>query len=144
MNFLGLFYYWVFAVLLMIVLCDLTLYRCHGFAAPGCLFLLAPAVLWLGFPVRRAELYLWFVVGMLLLLSARLLWSGSAGLVLKVAAPDPSEIELLAEGAAYIGFLKALDQPELLRSAATSGQAVVASPFAICRRGSASTRMRTP
>jgi NAD(P) transhydrogenase subunit alpha len=38
---------------------------------------------------------------------------GSAGLVLKVAPPTPDEIGAMAEGAAFIGFLKPLDSPEL-------------------------------
>jgi NAD(P) transhydrogenase subunit alpha len=38
---------------------------------------------------------------------------GSANLVLKVAAPTPEEIASLAEGAAFIGFLRPLDAPEL-------------------------------
>ncbi len=41
---------------------------------------------------------------------------GSAGLVLKVSPPEASEIAELVEGAAYIGFLKPLDQPELAES----------------------------
>lgn len=41
---------------------------------------------------------------------------GSANLVLQVAPPEPSDIEQLAEGGAFVGFLKPLDRPELADS----------------------------
>lgn len=79
------------AVLLAVVLCDVTLYRGHGYAGWALLFLLAPLVLWLGCPAPRLDRSLAVVAGMLALLAARLVWLGSvwgavAGFVLIVAA----------------------------------------------------------
>ncbi len=66
------------AVVLMVVLCDLTIYRGTGFAGYALLFALAPLLLAGGAPrlgdVRSAAL----VGVMLLVLAARLLWGGSA------------------------------------------------------------------
>jgi len=79
------------AVLLAVVLCDVTLYRGHGYAGCALLFLLAPLVLWLGCPAPRIERSLALVAGMLAVLAVRLVWLGSvlggiAGFVLIVAA----------------------------------------------------------
>jgi hypothetical protein len=69
------------AVALLVVLCDLTIYRGHGFAGYTALFFLSPLLLAYGAfrpPGGRAA---WIVGVMLLLLAARLLWCGSGLLV---------------------------------------------------------------
>lgn len=81
----------VAAVLLAVVLCDVTLYRGEGFAGCALLFLLAPTVLLLGCPRARLNRGIAIVAGMLLLLAVRLVWLGSvlgvvAGFALIVAA----------------------------------------------------------
>ena len=69
------------ALVLMVVLCDLTIYRSHGFAGLALLFALAPVFLWLGAPTRKYHLGFWVVCAMTLLLSVKLLWAGSILLV---------------------------------------------------------------
>ena len=66
------------AVLLAVVLCDVTLYRGQGFAGCALLFLLAPIVLLLGCPAPRVSRSFTLVAGLLVLLSVRLVWLGSA------------------------------------------------------------------
>ena len=78
------------AVLLLIALCDVTIYRGAGFAGLAALFLIAPVLLILASPRPRLKLGFWIVGGMLLLLAARLFWLGSVlgvtiGFVLLVA-----------------------------------------------------------
>ncbi len=65
------------ALALLVVACDLTIYRSTGYAGPGVLFLLAPLLLWLGTVRRKCESSLWVLVPMLVSVSARLLWCGS-------------------------------------------------------------------
>lgn len=79
------------AAVLAAVLCDLTLYRGEGFTGLALLFLLAPALLLLGCSAPRLNRGLGIVVGMILLLSVRLVWLGSvlgvvAGFFLIVAS----------------------------------------------------------
>lgn len=79
------------AVLLLVVLSDLTVYRGQGYAGCAALFLIAPGLLFLGSPFRRLGRGGWIVAGMTVLLAGRMLWLGSAlevavGLVLLVAS----------------------------------------------------------
>ncbi len=74
------------AILLLIVLSDLTIYRGAGFAGYGLLFFTAPWLLLLGATRPRGSLSRWLVHLMLALLAARLAWCGSStGLVMGVA-----------------------------------------------------------
>jgi hypothetical protein len=67
----------VFAVLLLVVLSDLTVYRSEGFAAAAALFVAAPLLLWVG-TARREAGWATFVVALLLNLAAiKLIWCGS-------------------------------------------------------------------
>jgi len=69
------------AVLVLVVLCDLTIYRGEGFAGYALLFVLAPALLAAGSVRPRSSWGLWIVSIMLAVLAARLLWCGSILLV---------------------------------------------------------------
>jgi uncharacterized protein DUF4153 len=78
------------AVLAAVVLCDLTVYRGHGFAGYAALIAGMPLLLLTGAPRPALSWRAWPVGGMLLLLSAKLAWCGSGlavalGLVLLVA-----------------------------------------------------------
>jgi len=65
------------AVVLLVVLSDLTVYRGQGFAGYAALFLIAPALLLLGSPYRRLGPGCWIVAAIAALLAARMLWLGS-------------------------------------------------------------------
>ena len=67
----------VVALTLLVLACDLTVYRSTGYAGPGVLFLVAPLLLWLGTVRRICDSSLWLLIPMLVSLSARLLWCGS-------------------------------------------------------------------
>lgn len=70
------------AVLLMVVLSDLTIYRGEGYAADALLFVVAPLLLWIG-AFRHESKWATFVVALLLgLAGIKLLWCGSWLLVL--------------------------------------------------------------
>ncbi len=69
------------AVALILVLCDLTIYRGHGFAGYALLFAAAPLLLAFGSPRPRGGASVWIVGAMLLLLAVKLLWCGSGLLV---------------------------------------------------------------
>jgi hypothetical protein len=80
----------VLAVIVLVVLCDATIYRGQGFGGYGLLFFAAPVLLFVGSLRRQYGVSLWVVGGMLALLSAKLLWCGSgllvaAGFVLLIA-----------------------------------------------------------
>jgi hypothetical protein len=66
------------AVSLLVVLCDLTIYRGRGFAGYGLLFVVAPMLLLLGSPSVQRSRAGWLIVFVLWALSARLVWCGSA------------------------------------------------------------------
>lgn len=68
----------ILAILLSVVLCDVTLFRGLGFAGYALLFCLAPGLLWLGSPRPRLRASFWIVGAMLLLLAGRLVWLGEA------------------------------------------------------------------
>ncbi|HEY0984547.1 DUF4153 domain-containing protein [Schlesneria sp.] len=67
----------VIALVLLVVLSDLTLYRSVGYAGPAVLFVLGPLLLCLGTVRLVGDLSLWILSPMLALLSLRLLWCGS-------------------------------------------------------------------
>ncbi|MFO1022308.1 MAG: hypothetical protein U0903_16680, partial [Planctomycetales bacterium] len=66
----------ILALLLIVVISDVTLYRGEGFAGLSFLLAAAPLLLFLGTPHRERGGVLLLLWGMLLLLSARLLWCG--------------------------------------------------------------------
>jgi hypothetical protein len=80
----------ILAVLLLVVLCDVTMYRGQGLAGYALLFLAAPLLLLAGSPRPHAGASLWIVSAMLVAISAKTLWCGSglqlaAGFALLVA-----------------------------------------------------------
>ncbi len=66
------------AVLGLVVLADLTVYRTEGLAGLSILFAVAPMLMVLASPIRRTTSNSWMIDGMLLLLAARLVWCGTA------------------------------------------------------------------
>lgn len=66
----------IVAVLTLVVLCDITLYRSCGPAGHAALMLLAPLLFWLGSPRPRCRASLWVISLMLVVLAAKLLWCG--------------------------------------------------------------------
>jgi uncharacterized protein DUF4153 len=101
------------AVLAAVVLSDLTIYRGQGFA--GCAALIAgvPLLLLMGSPRSRLSWRVWLVGGMLLVLSAKLVWCGSSLLVaagvallvafaMALAGQTPQVLEMIAFGALAI------------------------------------------
>ncbi len=97
----------VLAVLLLVVLCDLTIFRGHGFAGYALLFALAPLGLALGAPRPRFGPAFWIVGGMSILLAAKLLWCGwwlavgvgfalTIGLAMALAGLRPCVVDGLA------------------------------------------------
>jgi hypothetical protein len=80
----------ILAVLLLIALSDVTIYRGLGFAGYGVFFLAAPVLLLVGAPRPRLGIGFWVVAVLLVLLAAKMLWCGSwllvgAGFALLVA-----------------------------------------------------------
>jgi uncharacterized protein DUF4153 len=67
----------VLAILLMVVLADLTIYRSHGFAGYAAFSAVAPFLLLLGCPKRSFSAWLPTTGLMLLLVAGRLAWCGS-------------------------------------------------------------------
>lgn len=71
----------VFASLLIVILCDLTIYRGQGFAGYGILFTVAPLLILLGIVPRRFDGSSWVLAPLLVLTSIRLAWCGSPAAV---------------------------------------------------------------
>jgi hypothetical protein len=71
----------LFVTVLAVVLCDLTIYRGHGYAGYALLFLAAPLLLSLGSPRPHCGRSSWLLGAMLVLLAAKLVWCGSVLLV---------------------------------------------------------------
>ena len=65
------------AVVLMVVLADLTLYRAYGFAGYTAFFLVTPLLFCLGSPRPRRAGGFYLLAFMLLLLTGKMLWCGS-------------------------------------------------------------------
>jgi hypothetical protein len=71
----------IVAVVGLILLADMTIYRGEGFAGYALWFVAAPLLLALGAPRPSRRLSSWLVGGMLVVLAAKLLWCGSGPLV---------------------------------------------------------------
>ena len=69
------------AVLLLVVVGDLTIYRGQGFAGYAVFFLAAPVLLWMGSPFARQSGSVWLVSLMLVALATKLVWYGSTVVV---------------------------------------------------------------
>ena len=65
------------AVLLLVVLCDVTIYRGEGLAGYALLFVTAPMLLFLGSCRRQCGGGTWIVGTMIAVLAAKMLWCGS-------------------------------------------------------------------
>ena len=65
------------SVALLVLLCDLTIYRGHGFFGFAILFAVAPFLLTMGAPPNSRRPETWCVGALLALLAAKLTWSGS-------------------------------------------------------------------
>jgi hypothetical protein len=74
------------AVLGLVVVADLTIYRGHGYAGAAGLFLAAPALLLLGAPRRRITVFSGLIEVLLLVLAAALVWCGTVGQIVLGAA----------------------------------------------------------
>lgn len=126
------------AIVLLVVLCDLTIYRGHGFAGYALLFVASPILLVFGSPRPRSNLAGWIVGAMLTVLAAKMLWCGS--------------ILLAALGfALLVAFAAALSGvcPHVLDTAGFALQATLAGSFGLAfhwrslnRMGPAITRIR--
>jgi hypothetical protein len=66
------------AVLLIVALSDITIYRGHGFAGVALLLVVCPFLLATGCAKPSFRAVSWVIAGMLLLLAGRLIWLGSA------------------------------------------------------------------
>ncbi len=114
----------ILAVALLVMLCDLTIYRGHGFAGCAVLFLVAPLLLALGAARFRLDGKQILIATMLVLLSAKLLWLGSSLLV-------------FAGFALLVSLAMALSghRPYILELAAFAGQSFVAGAWFVqdCR-----------
>ncbi len=69
------------AVLMLVAVGDVTIYRGHGFTGFAVFFLLAPLLLWMGSSRTRRPAALWCVLLMLLALACKLVWCGSTPIV---------------------------------------------------------------
>ncbi len=67
----------IVALMLLVVLCDLTVYRGHGYAGLGALFVAAPLLLLLGMVRRKLDRSCGLLAPLLGLLAIRLFWCGS-------------------------------------------------------------------
>jgi hypothetical protein len=68
-------------VFLLVVLCDLTIYRGQGFGGYALLFLAAPILLWVSSTRRSCGPAFWITSFMIVALAAKMLWCGSTALV---------------------------------------------------------------
>jgi len=71
----------VLAAVALVVLCDITVYRGHGFAGYAMLFALAPVLLWFGASHAQRRHFVWIVGTLLIVLAMKLVWCGSTLLV---------------------------------------------------------------
>jgi len=105
----------IFAVLLLVILSDATIYRGEGFAGYAAFFLAAPLLFWLGAPLPRVSKSVLLLGLMLILLAARAAWCGS--------------LLLVASGfALLVGFAMAMAglRPYVLEGAVFASQTVLA------------------
>lgn len=95
----------------MVVLCDLTVYRGSGYSGWGLLLILAPILFCLGSPrSARRPISRWLLLGLLVLLAASLVWSGSPlavslglGLLVLYAMTLSGRSPHLLEGCGFAG-----------------------------------------
>lgn len=66
------------ALTLIVILCDLAIYRSYGYAGPGVMLLLTPLLLCLGMTNVRFTSSFWVLTPLIALVSLRLIWCGSA------------------------------------------------------------------
>ncbi|MDB5346372.1 MAG: hypothetical protein JWP89_4749 [Schlesneria sp.] len=66
---------------LIVILCDFTIYRGHGYTGLGLLFSVAPVLLFLGIVGRRFDVSSCILLPLLMLTSLRLVWCGSVAAV---------------------------------------------------------------
>jgi hypothetical protein len=72
----------ILVLLLIVALCDVTVYRAYGFAGPAVFMALFPLLFLLGCPRPSLRFAFWLTTGMLMLLALRMVWLGSVlGLV---------------------------------------------------------------
>ena len=101
--------------LLIVVSCDLTIYRGQGFAGLAALFVIGPLLLLVGVSRLKLDASVWVIAPMLLLSAVRLLWCGSwlnvvvgfpllAGFAMSLAGLRPYMLDLLAFGVQSIFF----------------------------------------
>lgn len=67
----------LFCLLLIVAVCDVTIYRGSGFAGYSVLFAVIPLLIVYGIARRSAHASLWIIAPMLVVLAGRLLWCGS-------------------------------------------------------------------
>ncbi len=67
----------IICVLALVALCDVTIYRGHGYAGLAALMAGAPLLAWCGSAERRPRRSIWPVALLLLLVAVRLVWCGS-------------------------------------------------------------------
>lgn len=67
----------IMAVVSVVLLCDLTIYRGHGFAGYALLFAIAPILLAFGSPRPRNDATGWILGAMTAVLAVKMLWCGS-------------------------------------------------------------------
>ena len=117
------------AVAAAVVLCDLTVYRGHGFAGYAALIAGLPLLLFLGAPRPTLGWRTWLLGGMLLLLAAKLVWCGS-GLAVAIGL------------ALLVTFAMALSgqMPHVLEAIAFGGLAIVGGAQGMGHYGRSLTR----
>lgn len=108
----------IIAVLSLVVLCDLTIYRGHGFAGLALLFVVAPVLLLFGSFRPRCGLSFWVVGFMLVALAAKLFWCVSWLPVLHIAT---GFVLLIALAMSLSGF-----RPYVLEGAVFASQTILA------------------
>lgn len=120
----------IMAVVGLVVLADLTIYRGYGFAGMGALCGFAPILLLLGAPERRGGRDLADIAAMLLVLAVALAWNGTSGQVaigaalvvafaMILAGMRPYVIDLLlftfftvtTGGAGLTKYLRSIERP---------------------------------
>ncbi len=116
------------AVVGLVAIADLTVYRGGGFAGLGVLAIAAPALLLLGSPHRKLSASFWAVGAMLALLAVRLVWQGSELSVLCGA------VLLMAISLALVGL-----RPHVIDLAAGFMQLPLAGAFGLAEYQQAAT-----
>lgn len=123
----------VLAIVLLVVLCDLTIYRGTGFFGYALLFVLAPLCVALGSDLTRGHRRGWLFVAVLVALAVRLAWCGS----------------WLAVGCGFFAFVAltmclAGQSPQILSLLAFTGQALPAGAAGLNHYGETALRDLRP